>query len=155
MITVPIVVAWFGYYALGTRMQMTWKRSFAIIGLFIVVYFVLGKAYDAFLVSYNRIFEMFLGQMVAILVADTIMFIVLWIVNWVFPNLVPAILALLAQLTLSMLWCVIAHSWYFLLRQRSFEGSRPGALLSFMTRGRVWRIYCRNTDLKKNSRFIP
>ena len=113
MITVPIVVAWFGYYALGTRMQMTWKRSFAIIGLFIVVYFVLGKAYDAFLVSYNRIFEMFLGQMVAILVADTIMFIVLWIVNWVFPNLVPAILALLAQLTLSMLWCVIAHSWYF------------------------------------------
>ena len=100
LITVPIVVCWYGYYARGTRMQMTWKRSFAIIALFIVVYFLLGKAYDAFLVSYNRIFEMFLGQMVAILIADTIMFIVLWIVNWVFPSLIPALLALLAQLLL-------------------------------------------------------
>lgn len=113
LITVPIVVCWYGYYARGTRMQMTWKRSFAIIALFIVVYFLLGKAYDAFLVSYNRIFEMFLGQMVAILISDTIMFIVLWIVNWVFPNLIPALLALLAQLLLSMLWCVGAHRWYF------------------------------------------
>ena len=113
LITSPIVVCWFGYYALYTRMQLTWKRSFAILALFVLVYFILGKAYDAFLVSYNRIFEMFLGQMVAILVADIIMFIVLWIVNWVFPNMWPALLALLAQLLLSAGWCTLAHRWYF------------------------------------------
>ena len=113
LITVPIVAAWYGYYAFETQMQMTWKRSFAIIGLFVVVYFILGKAYEAFLVSYNRISEMFLGQMVAIIVADIIMFIILWIINWVFPNFWPALLAFLAQLALSLLWCVIAHVWYF------------------------------------------
>ena len=113
LITCPIVVCWFGYYALSTQMQLTWKRSAAILGLFVVIYFILGKAYDAFLVSYNRIFEMFLGQMVAILIADTIMFIILWIINWVFPNMWPALLALLAQLALSILWCVISHGWYF------------------------------------------
>ena len=113
LITCPIVVCWFGYYAVGTQMQLTWKRSFAILGLFVVIYFILGKAYDAFLVSYNRIFEMFLGQMVAILISDTIMFIILWIINWVFPNMWPALLALMAQLSLSILWCVFSHGWYF------------------------------------------
>lgn len=37
---------------------------------FVLIYFILGKAYDAFLVSYNRIFEMFPEQIVAILVHD-------------------------------------------------------------------------------------
>lgn len=109
----PIAFCWFEYYAYRTRMQLTWKRTAAILVLYAVIYFILGKAYEAFLVSYNRIFEMFLGQMVAILVSDTIIFIVLWIVNWRFPNLGPAILALMAQLGLSGLWCVGAHKWYF------------------------------------------
>lgn len=113
LITMPIVAAWYGYYAFETQMQMTWKRSFAIIGLFVVIYFILGKAYEAFLVSYKRISEMFLGQMVAIIVADIIMFIILWIINWVFPNFWPALLAFIAQLVLSLMWCVIAHTWYY------------------------------------------
>ena len=113
LITTPIVTAWYGYYACNTQMQMTWKRSFAIIGLFVVIYFILGKAYEAFLVSYNRISEMFLGQMVAIIVADIIMYIILWIINWYFPNFWPALLAFIAQLAFSLLWCVLAHTWYF------------------------------------------
>ena len=112
LITTPIVTAWYGYYACNTQMQMTWKRSFAIIGLFVVIYIILGKAYEAFLVSYNRISEMFLGQMVAIIVADIIMYIILWIINWYFPNFWPALLAFITQLALSLLWCVIAHTWY-------------------------------------------
>ena len=103
LVWAPIAVCWFSYYAYRTQMQLTWKRSAAILGLYVLFYCILGKAYEAFLVSYNRIFEMFLGQMVAILVSDTIIFIVLWIVNWYFPSLFPAILALIAQLGLSAL----------------------------------------------------
>ena len=113
LVWTPIAICWFGYYVDRTQMQLTWKRSVAILGLYIVFYCVLGKAYDAFLVSYNRIFEMFLGQMVAILLTDAISFIVLWIVNWYFPNMFPALLALIAQLGLSALWCAVAHRWYY------------------------------------------
>ena len=113
MIASPIVAAWFGYYAYNQKLQITGRKSLVIIALFVMIYIILGKAYSAFLVSYNRISEMFLGQMIAILIADAIIFVILWINNWMGPSIWPFLLALSAQLLLSLIWCFSAHKWYF------------------------------------------
>ena len=56
---------------------------------------------------------MIYSQCVAVLVSDTIMFIVLWLLCWKFPNLLPALAALAGQILVAVVWSVLAHKWYF------------------------------------------
>ena len=59
-----------------------------------------------------------------ILMADAFMFIVLWLMSGGFPNLFPALLALVGQLLLSLFWCKCANSWYF----RRFSGQKTAII---------------------------
>ena len=101
LVTIPYGICWFGFYAGRIASPYYAKGNWAIIALFVVLYIWVGRTYDAFLVSYNRISEMIYSQVLAILVADTAMFIVLWLLGKTFPFKVPALLALGVQVLLS------------------------------------------------------
>lgn len=113
LVTIPYGICWFGFYAGRIASPYYARGNWAIIALFVVIYIWVGRTYDAFLVSYNRISEMIYSQVLAILVADTAMFIVLWLLGKTFPFMVPALLALGVQVLLATLWSVLAHNWYF------------------------------------------
>lgn len=113
LVTIPYGICWFGFYAGRIASPYYAKGNWAIIALFVMLYIWVGRTYDAFLVSYNRISEMIYSQVLAILVADTAMFIVLWLLGKTFPFMVPALLALGVQVLLSAAWSLIAHNWYF------------------------------------------
>ena len=113
LVTIPYGICWFGFYAGRIASPYYAKGNWAIIALFVVLYIWVGRTYDAFLVSYNRISEMIYSQVLAILVADTAMFIVLWLLGKTFPFIVPALLALGVQVLLSAAWSLMAHNWYF------------------------------------------
>ena len=113
LITVPYGICWFGFYAERIASPYYAKGNWAIIGLFVLLYIWVGRTYDAFLVSYNRISEMIYSQALAIFIADAVMFIVLWLLGKSFPFLIPAIIALGAQILLAMFWSVTVHNWYF------------------------------------------
>ena len=113
LVTIPFAMCWLMYYADRINTPFQWKGKALIIFLFVLLFFAYARVYDAFLVSLNRISEMIYSQSLAILISDGVMYIVLWILTEKFPNILPALLALVAQLVLASLWAVAAHKWYF------------------------------------------
>ena len=113
LITLPFVACWFAYYINHVIMFPSLVRSAGIIFMFVVLYFLFGRTYDAFLIALKRISELFYSQLISIFMADAFMFLILWLMSGHFPYLVPAVCALAGQIVLSMLWCKYAHIWYF------------------------------------------
>ena len=62
MIELPFAVCWFLYYSHQTYANLAWKGNLAILSLFFVLYIILGKVYDAFLMSMQRISELVYSQ---------------------------------------------------------------------------------------------
>ena len=121
LITLPFAVAWYLHYnqqILGGPFYE--KGNWLVVFLFFIIYAVLGKTYDAFLVSYNRISEMIYSQMLSAVFTDFVTFIVIWLLEHFFPEIVPMLLVLAAQFVLSTLWCSLSHYWYF----RTFRPKR-------------------------------
>ena len=111
LITVPFVLCWYLYYADGVPYYRL--GHYAVIALFVFLYVLFARVYDAFLVSVNRISEMVYSQGLASLISDGIMFVVIWLLTRHFPNPLPGLAALMAQLILAVIWSVLAHKWYY------------------------------------------
>ena len=121
LITLPFAAAWYLHYnhqILGGPFYE--KGNWLVVFLFFILYAVLGKTYDAFLVSYNRVTEMIYSQMLSAAFTDFLMFIVIWLLEHFFPKLWPMLLVVAAQFVLSVLWCWLSHHWYF----RTFRPKR-------------------------------
>ena len=130
LVTVPFAMCWYMYYAQGIESPFQWKGNALIVFLFVVLFFVYARIYDAFLVSLNRISEMIYSQALAIIISDGIMYIILWILTERFPNILPALMALAAQLIFAAIWSYVAHKWYFAsfppMRSAVIYGEREG-----------------------------
>lgn len=112
-ITVPFALCWLLYYADRVDAPFYKKGNWLVIALFFVLYVIFGRIYDAFLISMNRISEIIYSQMLAFLVADGIMYIVIWLLSKHLPNVLPGCAAIAGQLILSSIWAFFAHHWYF------------------------------------------
>ena len=62
MITIPFALCWELYYSYRVYAKFGWKGNWAMIGLFAVLFFLLGKVYDAFWMSMQRVSELVYGQ---------------------------------------------------------------------------------------------
>ena len=113
LMTVPFAVCWYLYYAERIYTPFYSKGNLMVIALFVAVYTVLAKTYDAFRISTSRISDMVYSQGLSALLADGILFVVIWLLTRHFPNVLPGLLALLAQVLLSVVWALAAHTWYF------------------------------------------
>ena len=113
LITIPFICCWYGYYEGKMKDGFYRKGNFMIIALFMLVYFIFARVYNAFLVSVNRVSEMVYSQVLAALITDGISYLVICLLVKGFPNLIPGILAIAGQILLSALWCAFAHYWYF------------------------------------------
>lgn len=113
LITLPFCACWFGYYANRTVFELSAWSQWLVVLLFTVLYFTFGRVYEAFLVSYFRISEMVYSQVLAMLIADSFIYLVMWVLSMHFPNILPALIALAAQMLLATGWSVLAHQWYF------------------------------------------
>lgn len=70
MITIPFALCWELYYSYQVYVKFGWKGNWAMIGLFAVLFFLLGKVYDAFWMSLQRISELIYGQVLAAMATD-------------------------------------------------------------------------------------
>ena len=57
MIELPFAACWLLYYSEQVYAKFAWKGNLAILALFFVLYITLGKVYDAFWMSMQRISE--------------------------------------------------------------------------------------------------
>lgn len=113
LISVPFALCWYGYYAGRVAVPFYNKGNWLIVALFVILYVIFARVYEAFLVSLNRISEMVYSQGLAVLISDGIMFLILWLLMRRFPNLLPALVTLAVQIVLAALWSALAHKWYY------------------------------------------
>ena len=76
MMTAPFAVAWYAAYADKTWVHFYMRGHWLVIGLFVILYFSIGKVYDAFRMSYSGIGEMIYSQMLSLFEVDFIMYFV-------------------------------------------------------------------------------
>ena len=113
MITIPFALCWELYYSYQVYAKFGWKGNWAMIGLFAVLFFLLGKVYDAFWMSLQRISELIYGQVLAAMATDGILYIVICLMSRRLCNILPGIAAIAGQVVMATLWAKCAHSWYF------------------------------------------
>ena len=109
----PIAACWYIFFADNLYYPYFRKGNWMIIGLYMVLYVMFARIYDAFTVSWNKVSEIIYSQCLAILVSDALMFVVLWLINHSFPNLLPCLVTLLVQMLLISLWAWLTQTWYY------------------------------------------
>lgn len=113
LMVAPFMVCWYVYYSQQLILPYYSRGNWLVIALFAVMYFTYCKIFDGFLVSINRISEMVYSQMLAVLMSDAIIYVITWLLMRNFPNILPMLIVLVTQLIISIIWCTLAHTWYF------------------------------------------
>ena len=107
---VPFAITWYVWYARKTASPFYKKGDWAVIGLFIILYFIFGRIYDAFLVSLNRLSEMVYSQCLSVLLTDFVMYVVVFLLMKHLPALIPISLCFAAQFAIALIWSYAAHT---------------------------------------------
>lgn len=96
-----------------TPLDGTWQGHAVILGLYAVLFILLGKTYDAFWMSMQRVSELMYGQVLAAMATDGIFYIVICLMATKLCNLLPGIAAIAGQFVMAGIWSAIAHRWYY------------------------------------------
>ncbi|HBI61713.1 MAG TPA: polyprenyl glycosylphosphotransferase [Lachnospiraceae bacterium] len=113
LITFPFALVWLFYYAERTWSPFYQKGNWAVIGLFLFLYAMFGKVYDAFCVSMNQMFESVYSQSLAALFSDSVMYIVSWLLTKHLPNPFPLFFIFFCQVIFAVIWFRLANKWYY------------------------------------------
>lgn len=113
LIALPFAFCWYSFYA--SRIAAPYKEygNIGIICVFVILYIIFARVYDAFLISQNRISEMVTSQLLSFLFSDCIVFLVIWLLTYSFPNPLPMLATVGCQIVLSLIWCIVAHKGYY------------------------------------------
>lgn len=113
LMTVPFAVAWYSAYADKLWVWFSMRGHWLVIGLFVLLYFLIGRIYEAFKMSYSSIGEMVYSQMLSLFEVDIIMYIVAFLLIRRPPAVLPMVLVFAAQGLISVVWSYVAKAWYF------------------------------------------
>ncbi|MBQ7231193.1 MAG: sugar transferase [Oscillospiraceae bacterium] len=109
LMTASAVCFWWFFYA-----DTAWSHTGLFVGLiFCVLYMTYGRVYESFLISLVRIAEMVYSQALALVMSDGILYLVLCLMAHRLVTPWPVLGLFVVQLLISVLWCVLAHKWYF------------------------------------------
>lgn len=113
LMTAPFTVIWYRFYA-DLLWVKFWKRGhWLVILLFAILYFVIGRIYEAFKMSYTSKGEIIYSQMLSLVEVDVIMYIVAWLLIRHAPAVLPMLLLLVIQSAISVIWTWASQEWYF------------------------------------------
>ena len=122
LITLPFALVWWTHYIYEVLMFPSVLRATGVAVMFVVLYTFFGRAYEAFMISLKRVSELFYAQALSIVFADAFIFLIIWLMSNHFPNVVPGLTAMAAQLVFSFIWCVVANRWYYANYSRQKTG---------------------------------
>lgn len=114
LMVVPFVFVWYSQYADLLWVHFVRRGHWLVIGLYIFLYFLIGKIYDAFKMSYFTKGEMVYNQLLSLFEVNVVMYIVAWILIRHAPNPLPMLLMFAVQAVIAVIWAVISQKWYFM-----------------------------------------
>ena len=113
-VSIPFCVAWMAYYSDMVYQKGFYRRgNWAVMGLFTVLYYLLAHLYSGFTIHISRISEIIYAQTLGALIADGIMYIIMWLLIRHLPSISVLLLVLVAQICIIITWAELAHTWYF------------------------------------------
>lgn len=110
---IPFAFCWYYYFADILYTPFYNRGNWFIIALFVLIYVVLARVYDAFWISVNRVSEIVYSQSLTALITDFIMYIITWLLIRSLPNILPMLAILAVQILFSVIWSVLAQKWYY------------------------------------------
>ena len=113
LMTIPFALCWYLYYSDRTASPFYAKGNLLVVLLFLVLFIIFGRIYDAFMMSIQRVSEIVYAQFLAVAVSDLIMYVVICLLSKGLTNLLPGIAALAGQIILAFLWACLAHYGYY------------------------------------------
>lgn len=111
--TASFGLAWYLYYADRIVAPYYRKGNWFVLLIFLIIYAILGRTYDAFIVSINRVSEMIYSQVLACVISDVLMYLIFMLLGKRFMNPVPLLGTLLIQIIISFFWSVLSNHWYY------------------------------------------
>lgn len=113
LMMLTFAAVWYFYYADRALVHYYRRGDWVVVFLFTALYFGFCRSYDAFHISTSAISEIVYSQGLAAVIADFMMYLIIWLLSLYVPNVVPMLITLAVQTGISMLWAVLAHKWYF------------------------------------------
>lgn len=113
LVTMPFAICWYLCYANEILLPYYRNGNFLLVALFVLLYIAFGHTYDAFLISYNRVFEMVYSQVLALLISDTAMYIVISLLSKKFVNFWYLLFTFGIQLLATAVWSFVSQKLYF------------------------------------------
>lgn len=115
VIACPFELCWHFYYASRADALFSQNPKIYLLlpVLFIILYVIFGRIYNAFLISYYRLFEMVYSQMLAACISDGIVYFMICILCKHFQPIWPGLLAIVGQFVFSTVWSLCSRKWYF------------------------------------------
>ena len=114
LVSLPFATAWMFYYSHLVYVNSFYRRgNWVVIGLFTLLYYLLSHLYSGYTIHISRISEIIYAQALGAMMADGIMFIVMWLLIRRLPS-IPVILVVFGtQFLIIVEWASFAHKWYF------------------------------------------
>lgn len=74
LMTIPFALCWYLYYSDRTASPFDQKGNLIVVLLFLVLFIIFGRIYDAFMMSIQQISEIVYAQFLAVAVSDLIIY---------------------------------------------------------------------------------
>ncbi|MBQ6197306.1 MAG: exopolysaccharide biosynthesis polyprenyl glycosylphosphotransferase [Lachnospiraceae bacterium] len=113
LMTFPFIYVWYTFYADRLWVRFEMRGHWLVIGLYMFLYIVIGRTYDAFRLSYNSVGEMVYSQILSLLEVNVIIYAVAWLLIRHLPNPLPILGLFALQICLSVIWCFWVQQWYY------------------------------------------
>lgn len=113
LMTAPFVYVWYMAYADQLYVTFFKRGHWLVIALFMLLYILIGKVYEAFKMSYNSKGEMVYSQLLALFEVDLIMYVVAWLLIRHSPTILPLLILFAIQTVIAVVWSIISQEWYY------------------------------------------
>ena len=112
--TAAFAFAWVKYYAPDAAIVYYNNRGdILLIFIFLLLYVLIGRTYDALEISMSRKLEIVYSQMLTLLFADVIMYLLILLLTKHLPRVFPLLIVGAVQVLGSAVWAFFAQIWYF------------------------------------------
>lgn len=113
VMTAPFVIAWYTFYADQLWVKFSMRGHWLVILLYVLLYFLIGRVYDAFKVSYNSRGEMIYSQVLSLFEVNVLMYIVAFLLIRHLPIAFPVVGVFAIQIIFSVVWSYGSQAWYY------------------------------------------
>lgn len=113
LLMIPFLICWTLYYEPRTTTVGSKQVSVLVMIIFFFICYYFGQRLDCFRVSILQIRNVILGEVLATMITDIIMYILIWMLSIHLPNLIPGLITWGGQCVIGVIWAYVMHQSYF------------------------------------------